>query len=124
MKSDGGQIIKYCSKCGAEIDNDAQICPICGNSTDNVETEHAENTNYTYQPKFNALCIVGFVFSFFIPIVGLICSIIGLKKAKTNFERGQGLAIAGIVISVVNWIFNIIFYAAGVLELISPTALL
>ena len=53
------------------------------------------------QPNWNGMCIAGFVCSFLISIVGLILSIVGLKQAKQSGERGQGLAIAGIVISAV-----------------------
>lgn len=41
------------------------------------------------------------LFSFFIPIVGLICSILGRKNAAECGGNGHGLATAGIVISVV-----------------------
>ncbi|NMN02482.1 DUF4190 domain-containing protein [Bifidobacterium panos] len=53
------------------------------------------------QQNWNGMCIAGFVCSFLISIVGLILSIVGLKQAKQSGERGQGLAIAGIVISAV-----------------------
>ena len=53
------------------------------------------------QPNWNGMCIAGFVCSFLFSIVGLILSIVGLKQAKQSGERGQGLAIAGIVISAV-----------------------
>ena len=53
------------------------------------------------QPNWNGMCIAGFVCSFLISIVGLVLSIVGLKRVKQSGERGQGLAIAGIVISAV-----------------------
>ena len=39
------------------------------------------------------------IFSFLIPLVGLILSIIGLKKAKKN-NTNDGLALAGLIISI------------------------
>ncbi len=81
----------YCSNCGKEIDDKAFVCPHCG-----VLTAPAQNTQ---QGKTNVLAIVGFILAFFIPVAGLVCSILGKKKAK---ELGcEGLATAGIVISVV-----------------------
>lgn len=67
-----------------------------------------------YQPPqaasgSNGMAIAGFVCSFFFPLLGLIFSIIGLNRSKNMFGKGKGLAIAGIVISVVMWILNIMF---------------
>lgn len=46
------------------------------------------------------------VFAFFIPLVGLILSILGLRDApKFNGDR-KGLATAGIVISIVSMVLN------------------
>lgn len=59
-----------------------------------------------YPPKpaqWNGLCIAGFVCSFFIPVVGLILSIIALTQINRTGGKSRGMAIAGIVISVVVW---------------------
>ena len=58
------------------------------------------------EPK-NIIAIVGFVFSFLIPIVGFICSIIGLNKSKET-NKGKGLSTAGIIISIVSFVVNLI----------------
>jgi type II secretory pathway pseudopilin PulG len=47
----------------------------------------------------SGLAIAGFATSFFAPPIGLILSIIALVKTKKNHQKGEGLAIAGIVIS-------------------------
>lgn len=62
--------------------------------------------------RTNGMCIAGFVLAFFCSILGLIFSIIGLNQAKTRNERGQGFAIAGIVISVLGIILGIVYFAA------------
>lgn len=54
------------------------------------------------QKAENTLAIVGFILAFFVPIAGLICSIMGHKKAKREGAANGGLAIAGIVISAVS----------------------
>lgn len=56
----------------------------------------------------NGMAIAGFVCSFFIPLLGLIFSIIGLNRSKNMYGKGRGFAIAGIVISIVIWILNIV----------------
>jgi hypothetical protein len=47
------------------------------------------------------MAIAGFVCSFLIPLVGLILSIIGLKKSKI-LNDGKGLSTAGIIISSIS----------------------
>ena len=52
------------------------------------------------QQKYNLIAILGFIFSFISTGPGLVLSIIGLYQAGKRNERGKGLAIAGIIISV------------------------
>ena len=51
--------------------------------------------------KTNMLAIIGLLTAFFVPLVGLICSIIGLNQIGKRKERGKGVAIAGIIVSVI-----------------------
>jgi len=60
------------------------------------------------QKPTNSMSIAGFVCSFFVNILGLIFSIIGLNQIKTSEEKGRGLAIAGIVISSISIFFTIL----------------
>lgn len=59
------------------------------------------------QKNTNIMAILGLIFSFFISIIGLIFSIIALNQIKETHEEGKGLAVAGIVISIVKLIFII-----------------
>ena len=59
----------------------------------------------------NGMASAGFVLSFFCSILGLIFSIIGLNQAKRRYQGGQGLAIAGIVISVISIIGGIAYWS-------------
>ena len=95
----------FCTNCGKEINDNAAICPYCGV----VANKNAlSNTNSSNQS--NTLAIVGFIFSFFIAIVGLICSIIGFKRAPEFGGNGKGLALAGIIISSLSIILTIILF--------------
>ncbi len=101
----------YCSNCGNEIHDNAVVCIHCGCAVKSNAPEAPA------QPKqqYNALAIVGFVMAFFMPLAGLICSIIGYKRADRDFGGAQkGLALAGTIISaitvavttaIVLWIF-------------------
>ena len=88
----------FCNNCGSQIDDNAVVCPNCGVVTNNYIAKNTNQNNET-----NVLAIVGFILSFFIAIAGLICSIIGYRKAAELNGKGKGLALAGILISAI-WI--------------------
>lgn len=83
----------FCKNCGREISDNAAVCPHCG-----VQVGRLSNGGET---EGNVIAIVGFVCAFLVPIVGLICSIIGYNKAKAGAPY-KGLALAGIILSVVD----------------------
>lgn len=56
----------------------------------------------------NGMAIAGFVLAFFCSLLGLIFSIIGLNQTKARNQSGRGLAIAGIVISILGILGGII----------------
>lgn len=58
--------------------------------------------------KTNTLSIVGLIMAFIIPIVGLVCSIIGISQTNKRNEKGKGLAVAGVIISILNMLFQFI----------------
>lgn len=51
--------------------------------------------------KTNALAVIGLVSAFFVPLIGLVLSIVGLAQINKKKEKGKGLAIAGIISAVV-----------------------
>lgn len=67
-------------------------------------TVHAPEDN-------NGMAIAGFVCSFFVPVVGVVLSAIGLSRVKKNItSKGKGLAVAGLVISIVGiavWLISL-----------------
>lgn len=121
----------FCPNCGKKLPDDANFCGVCGYRITNAgdhsfaESEKSNrqqhpygqkpygqysngqrpnrqqpNGQNSYKQQTNVLAILGFVFSFF-GIVGLILSILGYNKAKKLSGKGKGLAIAGIIISIV-----------------------
>ena len=113
--------MKYCTKCGAQLADDDDYCFFCGAKFDEVKQEepkerptfqdqsYYEDRYYGQRP--NTVALLGFVFAFLSPIVGLILSIIGLKKAKEMNGLGRGYAIAGIIISIVSMILSVLLYS-------------
>lgn len=76
------------------------------NTMNTTNTMNTMNTASSSNGE-NNIAIAGFILSFIIPIIGLILSIIGLKKSKET-NNGRGLSIAGIVISTIFTIISII----------------
>ena len=50
--------------------------------------------------KTSGVCIAALIFAFLISPVGLILGIVGLATYKKNNQKGKGLAIAAILISI------------------------
>ena len=103
----------YCRRCGQQLDNIATACPNCGTPTENYNQAPVAPAE---QPT-NAIAIVGFVLSFVVTIAGLICSIIGFRKAKNEGYGQRGLALAGIIISSVS-LGIVVFYLIMVFALL------
>ncbi len=59
---------------------------------------------------FSTMAIVGFVLAFFVGLVGLILSLLALRKTgATGPNRGRGLAIGGVVVSVLNMLGSVVY---------------
>ena len=119
----------FCTNCGSQLDDRAVICPHCGCATENYykTNQHAQYSSqvppvspvapmpvHVQSKPVNGFAIAALVLGiaglwfgmFFgiVPIIGLIFSIIGMSQAsKTN--SGRGLAIGGLVTSIVGILF-------------------
>lgn len=56
------------------------------------------------QTPQSSLCIAGFIVSFVSGIIGLILSLIGIRKCNKEGLRGKGFGIAGVTISAIKLI--------------------
>ena len=92
--------MKYCRSCGAELVDEAVICPKCGVA---VEGSVQEKGN-------NKLGVVGFILSFFTGPVAFVLSLIGLIQGKKRGEK-VGFAVAGLILSAISLVFAIILYS-------------
>lgn len=89
--------MKYCSHCGERMEDGRAVCPRCGASVTASPTPDRKE-----EDPVNALCVAGFVCSFFFAVVGLVLSIIGYNQTKGgNNSTNKGLSVAGIVISAI-----------------------
>lgn len=78
-----------------------------------VQNVQNMSPNYSPQPKpqgANGFAITGFIMAFFIPILGLIFSAIGLGKANQMNGKGRGLAGWGLALSIISMVVAFIAY--------------
>lgn len=107
----------YCTKCGNEINDNAVICPNCGCSTEikNEVTAISENptttTNVLENEEKSTLATCALAFAFLMPIVGLICGIVGIVKYQSKELKKR--CIIAIPVSIVVWIFTMIIFLMG-----------
>ena len=88
--------MKYCSKCGNELFDEAVICPKCGCAV----VEHSQYNN----TASNGMAVAGFVCAFFIPLFGWIFGWLGYIKSKELNGRGRELSIASMILAVISFI--------------------
>ena len=73
----------------------------------------------------NTMAILGLIFAFVMPILGLIFSIIAKGQIKKTGENGAGLATAGLIISIIwmviilIWIIFAVVLAASSVSLVN-----
>ncbi len=102
-----------CAACGAPLSAapGAPVPPIAGLGPGPA----TPSFDASLAPRTNGLAIAGFVTSILCGVVGLILSIVAYNQCKkSNGQlKGEGLAIAGIIIGGVNIVLGIILRAAA-----------
>jgi peptidyl-prolyl cis-trans isomerase B (cyclophilin B) len=74
--------------------------------------------------KTNTMAILGLVFAFLFQPLGIVFSAIGLSQIKKTRENGRGLALAGLILSIVFMILGLIlfFFVFAALNEVAKTA--
>lgn len=99
--------MKYCSKCGKELMDEAVICVNCGCA---VANEQTANPTAVQNRESSSTANCALIFAFLCPIVGLIIGIVGLRKYKD--QRLRKRCTTAIVISIVIWILGLLAITA------------
>jgi hypothetical protein len=101
-----------CAACGAPISSSAPGAP--GGMPSAPPSFDPGLQQGSVAPKMNGLAIAGFVCSFLCAIAGLPMSIVAYNQCKKSNGalKGEGLALAGIIISIAGFVLNIIFRVA------------
>ena len=114
--------MNYCTNCGEKVEEYYNVCPRCGTSLKNnkfvsEDNQYRRSNSYSSTSNINndkrkssegesssdTCAIVGFVLTFFVPIVGLILSILGMKSTIN-----KGFAIAGVILNSIIVLFTVI----------------
>lgn len=109
--------VKICRNCGRECDDSAVICPSCRTNfyvtIEDMKKQYEEEQalKVVHKKKLNTLCLIGFIMSFIISIVGIVLCIVGIILSKKKSEKGAVLAIYGILVSIVKIIMEIFLFA-------------
>ncbi len=123
----------FCRYCGKRLDENLKYCPFCGaeqtketTSADVFDTPVQQNQNQPATKKSedgNTLAIAGFILAFFMPIAGIICSWLGLKKANEEGLPYGGLAKAGLIVSIVSIVLSVLTVIISVVIVIAAMGL-
>lgn len=118
--------MKFCSHCGAEILDEAVICPKCGCQVSSAAPKE-ENKNATTALVMGivslSISVLDFLFLGFLEFVALGLSIPGIILGSKNKMTGKGKAgfITSIIAICISSI-GIILYILNLLMVISPFA--
>lgn len=96
--------MKYCTKCGKEIMDEAIVCPGCGCS------QQAGNGVTTQDSSSFGWALLGFC----IPVVGLILYLIWKDNTPLKAKSAGKGALVSVIISVVFYIIYAIIIGAAI----------
>jgi uncharacterized protein DUF4190/zinc ribbon protein len=102
-----------CPTCGAQNLPNASFCSQC--ATNLLAPYGAGPAGLPQMTRTSGMAIAGFILSFFCGLLGLIFSIIGYSECKKSngTVTGEGLALAGIIISILSFLIGIAMVATG-----------
>lgn len=105
LKSEVEKMAKYCTKCGIRMDDNDMVCPECGMRPQESNGKSVASL---------VLGIVG-VIAWCLPILGLPVGVIGLIMGIQGYNRSnaKGMAMAGIVLSIICLVLTIINSSIG-----------
>lgn len=94
MSKMGGVNMKYCSKCGKELMEEAVVCPGCGCAQEN-QTVQAQNDSSSFGWALLGFCI---------PLVGLILYLVWKDNTPLKAKSAGKGALVSVILSVVVYI--------------------
>ena len=108
--------MKACPKCNTVLQNEAKICSNC-NFVFEDTVIHLTTLNRTDDNESNTYGVLAIVFSFFLPLLGLIFGAIGLGKLKQR--KARRLCAIGITIALFMFLIQLVISFLNLWKLIS-----
>ncbi len=110
MYKKGEKIMKYCQKCGNEVNDEAVVCLKCG-----CEIKKDKETNQSNESSKASMIlgILGIIFAWFFALVGHILSIIGIVYGVKEYKQNE--KIAGLTLSIIGEVCAVLSSVLGVL---------
>jgi len=96
-----------CQRCGAQNEDGSQFCKNCGIAMGAAPYPYPYAPvyyAYPYPPpakQTNSLALIGLVLAVFMPLAGLIVSVIARKQCIERGEDGERLARAGVLVGAI-----------------------
>lgn len=102
----------YCPFCGEELVDNAKFCKNCGkNVQDYRNITEDEKSDYSINPpviekSHTIATVLGFIFSIFIPLIGIIIGIYLYTRNDSSKAKKYGIIV--IILGVAVWIISFI----------------
>ncbi len=96
--------MKYCSKCGKEIMDEAVVCPGCGCLQDNKPVQ-SQNDQSSFGWALLGFCV---------PVAGLILYLIWKDNTPLKAKSAGKGALASVIVSIVVYIIYAVILGAAI----------
>ena len=93
--------MKYCSKCGKELFDEAVVCPGCGCPVPGTPVQ-ATQPAATQETEKNTMITVGMISAFLLPLLGVILGIVGMNKYQNPVLKQKSKSV--LLLSLGMWI--------------------
>lgn len=108
---------KFCPFCGEALVDEAKFCKSCGKSLEDINfNNNTQQTGYTppysvpvVEKSHTAAIVLGYVFAFLIPLIGLILGIYLATRNDSQKARRHGIFV--LILAIAVWIVNFIIIA-------------
>lgn len=108
---------KFCPFCGEALVDEAKFCKSCGKSLENINfNNNTQQTGYTQpysvpvvEKSHTAAIVLGYVFAFLIPLIGLILGIYLATRNDSQKAKRHGIFV--LILAIAVWIVNFIIIA-------------
>jgi len=113
--------VSFCGSCGANQQEQQQRSH---NDSFNQTSASTPSSSSNQSSETNTFALLGFIFTFVLQPLGFIFCIIGLSKAKTMNGNGRGLALAGLIIGIVEIVVSLIVGVFAVIYFVAIMGML